>query len=104
MVQGKQREVVNIGLGIKQVTVEPRDVTVPQYVESLSHKVRRTRFFIIFFAPRGCGIWDHRTQSPPAPDAPARNLSPSSPRSSCPSWTSAWAKKSSSADSASSWR
>jgi hypothetical protein len=46
MVQGKQREVVNIGLGIKQVTVEPRDVTVPQYVESLSHKVRATRFFL----------------------------------------------------------
>src|SRR6266403_3333722 len=48
MVQGKQREVINIGLGIKQVAVEPRDVTVPQYVESLSHKVRvcvATRFF-----------------------------------------------------------
>ena len=39
MVQGKQREVINIGLGIKQVAVEPRDVSVPQYVESLSHKV-----------------------------------------------------------------
>jgi 4'-phosphopantetheinyl transferase len=46
MVQGKQREVVNIGLGIKQVAVEPRDVTVPQYVESLSHKVCGTRFFL----------------------------------------------------------
>ena len=55
MVQGKQREVVNIGLGIKQVTVEPRDVTVPQYVESLSHKVRATRFFFVS-TPRGCGI------------------------------------------------
>ena|SRR6266850_913076 len=44
MVQGKQREVVNIGLGIKQVAVEPRDATVPAYVESLSHKVRVTRF------------------------------------------------------------
>ena len=40
MVQGKQREVVNIGLGIKQVAVEPRDATVSAYVESLSHKVR----------------------------------------------------------------
>lgn len=39
MVQGKQREVVNIGLGIKQVAVEPRDATVSTYVESLSHKV-----------------------------------------------------------------
>jgi 4'-phosphopantetheinyl transferase len=47
--------VVNIGLGIKQVAVEPRDVSVPQYVESLSHKVRATRFFL-FFTPRGCGI------------------------------------------------
>jgi hypothetical protein len=52
MVQGKQREVINIGLGIKQVAVEPRDVTVPQYVESLSHKVRvcvATRFFLLSF-------------------------------------------------------
>jgi len=39
MVQGKQREVVNIGLGIKQVAVEPRDATVSAYVESLSHKL-----------------------------------------------------------------
>ena len=39
MVQGKQREVVNIGLGVKQVAVEPRDATVSAYVESLSHKV-----------------------------------------------------------------
>ena len=39
MVQGKQREVVNIGLGVKQVAVEPRDATVAAYVESLSHKV-----------------------------------------------------------------
>jgi 4'-phosphopantetheinyl transferase len=44
MVQGKQREVVNIGLGIKQVAVEPRDATVSAYVESLSHKVCDTRF------------------------------------------------------------
>jgi 4'-phosphopantetheinyl transferase len=51
MVQGKQREVVNIGLGIKQVAVEPRDVTVPQYVESLSHKVCvwHTFFFWLSF-------------------------------------------------------
>src|SRR5882757_9514787 len=64
MVQGKQREVVNIGLGIKQVAVEPRDVTVPQYVESLSHKVCVAHFFfgclfLFFFffvsPPRGCG-------------------------------------------------
>jgi 4'-phosphopantetheinyl transferase len=59
MVQGKQREVINIGLGIKQVAVEPRDVTVPQYVESLSHKVCGTRFLLSFLflvsPPRGCG-------------------------------------------------
>lgn len=40
MVQGKQREVVNVGLGIKQLAVEPRDATVAAYAESLSHKVR----------------------------------------------------------------
>lgn len=51
MVQGKQREVINIGLGIKQVAVEPRDVPVPQYVESLSHKVCvwHTFFFVVLF-------------------------------------------------------
>jgi len=49
MVQGKQREVVNIGLGIKQVAVESRDVSVHQYVESLSHKVCGTRFFFVIF-------------------------------------------------------
>jgi 4'-phosphopantetheinyl transferase len=64
MVQGKQREVVNIGLGIKQVAVEPRDVTVPQYVESLSHKVCGTRFiclcpFLFVPPPRGCGSIPH---------------------------------------------
>lgn len=45
MVQGKQREVINIGLGIKQLVVEPRDATVAAYAESLSHKVR-----LLFFA------------------------------------------------------
>ncbi|KAH9986196.1 hypothetical protein BJV74DRAFT_542271 [Russula compacta] len=49
MVQGKQREVVNIGLGIKQVAVEPRDATVPAYVESLSHKL--TELEISFLSP-----------------------------------------------------
>jgi len=49
MVQGKQREVVNIGLGIKQVAVEPRDATVSTYVESLSHKL--TALEISFLAP-----------------------------------------------------
>jgi hypothetical protein len=51
MVQGKQREVVNIGLGIKQVAGKPRDVTVSQYVESLSHKEcgPRPRFLVVLF-------------------------------------------------------
>lgn len=49
MVQGKQREVVNIGLGIKQVAVEPRDVPVQQYVESLSHKVCVAHVFFFFW-------------------------------------------------------
>jgi hypothetical protein len=53
MVQGKQREVVNIGLGIKQVAVEPRDATVSTYVESLSHKVCGTRSPPPL-PPRGC--------------------------------------------------
>lgn len=49
MVQGKQREVVNIGLGVKQVAVEPRDATVSAYVESLSHKL--TGLEMSFLAP-----------------------------------------------------
>ena len=39
MTQGMQRRVTNIGLGIKQVAVEPRGVAVSAYAESLSHKV-----------------------------------------------------------------
>jgi len=39
MTQGVQRKVINIGLGIKQLAVEPRGVTVAAYTESLSHKV-----------------------------------------------------------------
>lgn len=39
MTQGPQKRVVNIGLGIKQLTVEPRGISVAVYLESLSHKV-----------------------------------------------------------------
>ena len=39
MVQGEQREVVNIGLSIKQVAIEPHNATVTAYIESLSHEV-----------------------------------------------------------------
>jgi 4'-phosphopantetheinyl transferase len=39
MVQGAQREVVNIGLGMKKLAVDPPEATVAAYVESLAHKV-----------------------------------------------------------------
>lgn len=39
MVQGSKHRVVNIGIGTKQVAVEPRGVTVAAYVESQSHKL-----------------------------------------------------------------
>ena len=39
MTQGVQRRVINIGLGIKQIAVEPRGAPVSAYLESLSHKV-----------------------------------------------------------------
>jgi 4'-phosphopantetheinyl transferase len=70
MVQGKQREVVNIGLGIKQVAVEPRDVTVLQYVESLSHKV--CMWHVFFCCPFSFFCFHHHEaaalfRSPPGP-------------------------------------
>ena len=40
MTQGTQRKVINIGLGIKQIAVEPRGITVAAYAESFAHKVR----------------------------------------------------------------
>lgn len=40
MVQGMQRKVLNIGLGMKQICVEPRGVSVEAYAESQAHKVR----------------------------------------------------------------
>jgi hypothetical protein len=39
MTQGRQRQVINIGLGIKQISVEPKGVSVPAYAESFAHKV-----------------------------------------------------------------
>jgi len=39
MTQGRQRQVINIGLGIKQIAVEPRGVTVAAYAESHAHKL-----------------------------------------------------------------
>ncbi|KAI6125334.1 hypothetical protein EDD16DRAFT_1761629 [Pisolithus croceorrhizus] len=39
MTQGRQRQVINIGLGIKQLCVEPRGVPVAAYAESFAHKL-----------------------------------------------------------------
>jgi len=39
MTQGRQRQVINIGLGIKQIAVEPRGATVAAYAESHAHKL-----------------------------------------------------------------
>ena len=38
MTQGRQREVINVGIGIKQLAVSPRDITVGVYAESFYHK------------------------------------------------------------------
>ncbi|KAJ7614899.1 hypothetical protein FB45DRAFT_936357 [Roridomyces roridus] len=47
MTQGIQRKVVNIGLGIKQVAVEPRGVSVKAYTESMSHKLTATELSLL---------------------------------------------------------
>ncbi|KAG1854548.1 hypothetical protein F4604DRAFT_1801614 [Suillus subluteus] len=39
MTQGRQRQVINIGLGIKQISVEPKGVSVAAYAESFAHKL-----------------------------------------------------------------
>ncbi|KAJ7603202.1 hypothetical protein DFH06DRAFT_1114725 [Mycena polygramma] len=39
MTQGTQRKVINIGLGIKRLAIEPRGVSVATYVESMAHKL-----------------------------------------------------------------
>ncbi|KAF7321173.1 hypothetical protein HMN09_00205500 [Mycena chlorophos] len=39
MTQGTQRHVINIGLGIKLVAVDPRGVSIPAYIESMAHKL-----------------------------------------------------------------
>jgi hypothetical protein len=40
MTQGSQRKVINIGMGLKQLCVEPPGVTASAYAESFAHKVR----------------------------------------------------------------
>lgn len=37
MTQGRQKQVINIGLGIKQIVVEPRGGKFSDYVESCKH-------------------------------------------------------------------
>ena len=39
MTQGRQRQVINIGLGVMQIAVEPPGVSVAAYAESFAHKV-----------------------------------------------------------------
>ncbi|KAJ7459455.1 hypothetical protein B0H11DRAFT_172180 [Mycena galericulata] len=47
MTQGIQPKVINIGLGMKQVAVEPRGVSVKAYIESMSHKLTSTELQLI---------------------------------------------------------
>ncbi|KAG6839521.1 hypothetical protein C0991_001909 [Blastosporella zonata] len=47
MVQGIKHRVVNIGIGTKQVQVEPRGLSVSDYINSQSHKVTPLEMGII---------------------------------------------------------
>ncbi|KAF9031856.1 hypothetical protein BDZ89DRAFT_1063743 [Hymenopellis radicata] len=47
MTQGFQKRVINIGLGIKQIAVHPRGITVPDFIESMRHKLTSTEFGLI---------------------------------------------------------
>ncbi|GBE86859.1 hypothetical protein SCP_1001010 [Sparassis crispa] len=49
MTQGKQRDVINIGLGVKQLAVSPPDISVGAYAESFYHKL--TPLELSFIAP-----------------------------------------------------
>ncbi|EGN92297.1 hypothetical protein SERLA73DRAFT_191333 [Serpula lacrymans var. lacrymans S7.3] len=49
MTQGRQRQVINIGLGIKQIAVEPAGATVAAYAESFAHKL--TPLEMTFISP-----------------------------------------------------
>jgi len=39
MTQGRQRDVINVGIGIKQLAVSPPDISVNVYAESFYHKL-----------------------------------------------------------------
>lgn len=43
MTQGRQRDVVYIGMAIKRMQVEPREAPVLTYAQSFYHKVGRNR-------------------------------------------------------------
>lgn len=42
MTQGRQRDVVYMGMAIKRLQVEPRDATILAYAQSFYHKVSQT--------------------------------------------------------------
>jgi 4'-phosphopantetheinyl transferase len=42
MTQGRQREVINIGLGIKQLSASPDDLPITVWAESQHHKASLT--------------------------------------------------------------
>ena len=63
MTQGRQRQVINIGLGIKQLSVEPRGVSVAAYAESFAHKVLSCLFFFWFEMPHRVGLTRTRAMS-----------------------------------------
>ncbi|KIK51393.1 hypothetical protein GYMLUDRAFT_234097 [Collybiopsis luxurians FD-317 M1] len=47
MTQGTQRKVVNIGIGVRRIEVEPRGVAPRAYVESVSHKLTQKELELI---------------------------------------------------------
>ncbi|KAE9410210.1 hypothetical protein BT96DRAFT_848030 [Gymnopus androsaceus JB14] len=47
MTQGTQRKVINIGIGIRRIEVEPRGITPRAYVESVSHKLTQKELELI---------------------------------------------------------
>ena len=46
MTQGRQREVVNLGLGLKQLCTSSAETSIPVWAESQYHKVRPLPFFL----------------------------------------------------------
>ena len=42
MTQGRQRDVINVGVGVQQLAATPAGLDVTVFAESLGHKVRET--------------------------------------------------------------